>query len=63
MEEHMVWYKKLSINQKINLKDTFYLLCGTSWSELSILFDLNKRIEIAYYKLIREFGREAVESM
>ena len=48
------WYKKLDINQKINMKEIFVLLCGVEWDKLSFVLSMRERIEITYNKLKRE---------
>tara|TARA_R110000796_G_scaffold33305_3_gene86560 strand:- start:735 stop:902 length:168 start_codon:yes stop_codon:yes gene_type:complete len=47
----MDWYKNLSINQKINLKSCFKLICGASWIELSSIFSMKDKIELIRNKL------------
>ena len=47
----MDWYKSLSINQKINLKKYFKIICGATWSELSFIFSMKEKIELIRDKL------------
>lgn len=44
-------YKTLTIHKKITVKETFVLLCGIRWEDLSFLFSIEERIEIYYNKL------------
>lgn len=48
------WYKTLTINQRINAKECFELLCGVKWEQLSFMFTMRERIEIMYNKLLIE---------
>jgi len=50
----MKWYKTLTLNQKINIKEAFVLLCGVDFQMLNFLFTLRERIELLYVKLIKE---------
>lgn len=45
------WYKSLSINQKISLKELSELICGIKWADFNILFSPIERIEILHNKL------------
>jgi hypothetical protein len=45
------WYKTLSINQKIELKECSYLICGMRWEDFTILFTPRQRLEILHQKL------------
>lgn len=45
------WYKKLSIEQKLALKECAVLLTGIKWEDYTILFTPRQRIEILYDKL------------
>lgn len=47
----MEWYNTLDIQQKINLKDYFKLICGYSFEDLGGLFSLSERIELIHQKL------------
>jgi hypothetical protein len=47
----MEWYKQLSIDQKINIKSCFDMLCGMSWESAGMLFAVKERINIMYDKL------------
>ena len=47
----MIWYKKLTINQKINLKDCCEELTGITWDDMGKLFNFRERINILYDKL------------
>jgi hypothetical protein len=48
------WYKKLSLNQKMGVKECAHLLCGMRWDQFCILFSPRDRIEILYNKLKME---------
>jgi hypothetical protein len=48
------WYKHLSLDQKLGLKECAHLLTGMRWEEYTILFSPRERLEILYDKLIRE---------
>ena len=50
----VIWYKSLSINQKIRLKEVSSLICGMKWEDFNILFTPQERIEILHNKLIKE---------
>lgn len=52
----MEWYKSLTIEQKINLKDCCALITGMTWEELSILFSFREKIRLIHKKLqLEEF--------
>lgn len=51
MENSIEWYKTLSVNQKINLKECFILLCGMEWHEISFLFSIGEKITMAHQKM------------
>jgi len=55
----MEWYKNLTVDQKINIKECFLLLCGVKWEALTSLFSIRQRVEIMYNKLKKE-GFEVV---
>ena len=48
------WYKSLSFNQKIALKEVSSLICDMKWEEFNILFTPRERLEILHNKLIIE---------
>jgi len=48
------WYKSLSFNQKMALKELSPLICGMKWEDFNILFSPRERIEILHNKLILE---------
>lgn len=50
----MEWYKTLDINQRINLKDVFHLICGLRWEDVGRLISMRDRIDIVYNKLKME---------
>jgi hypothetical protein len=50
----MNWYKQLSINQKIFIKENCKKITGLSFSDLGFLFSYKERIDIIYNKLILE---------
>ena len=51
----MEWYKKLSINEKIQVKgELMDLLCGFGFEKLSFLFTFKERIDIMHIKLKME---------
>lgn len=45
------WYKTLSINQKLGLKEVAHLLCGMKWEQFTLLFTPRQRLNILYEKL------------
>jgi len=45
------WYKKLTIDQKIGLKECAYLLTGMKWEDYTLLFTPRQRVELLYDKL------------
>jgi hypothetical protein len=45
------WYKKLSIEQKMGLKECTHLITGIKWEDFTIIFSPRERIEILYNKL------------
>jgi len=47
----MNWYKSLTINAKINVKEEFLLLCGISWDFMADMFPFKERIKLFYDKL------------
>jgi hypothetical protein len=50
-ENSLKWYKTLSLNQKLELKECAHLLTGMKWEHYTILFSPRQRIEILYNKL------------
>jgi hypothetical protein len=48
------WYKSLSVQQKVNLKDCAILICGLSWDDMSIFFNMREKLNILHRKLIIE---------
>jgi hypothetical protein len=50
----MKWYLTLNINQRINLKECFELLCGVKWEKISSILPMRDRIELTYQKLKME---------
>ena len=48
------WYKTLSPNQKMALKEVSALICGMKWEDFNILFSPRERLEILYNKLMLE---------
>jgi hypothetical protein len=48
------WYKSLSLNQKMALKEVSALICGMKWEDFNILFSPRERLEILHNKLILE---------
>jgi hypothetical protein len=48
------WYKSLSLNQKMALKEVSALICGMKWEDFNILFSPRERIEILHNKLMLE---------
>ena len=51
MTEQLKWYKSLSANQKIELKECADAICGIKWQEFTLLFTPRQRIEILHQKL------------
>lgn len=47
----MNWYKALTVEQKINLKDCCSLIVGMTWNEMGLLFSFKERINILHRKL------------
>lgn len=50
----MNWYKSLSVQQRINLKECCVLIVGASWEQLGLFFNMRERIEILETKLKME---------
>ena len=50
-EEVLAWYKSLTIEQKINLKDCAKLIVGMTWEDMGKLFSFTERINILHNKL------------
>ena len=50
----MKWYKTLSINQKINLKEFCPIILGIKFEDLGFMFSFKERINIIYNKLQNE---------
>jgi hypothetical protein len=50
-KQAMSWYNSLTINQKINVKEHFLLLCGISWDLMADMFSFKERIKLFYDKL------------
>ena len=48
------WYKSLSLNQKMALKEVSVLICGMKWEDFNILFSPRERLEILHNKLMLE---------
>jgi hypothetical protein len=48
------WYKSLSLNQKMALKEASALICAMKWEDFTILFTPRERIEILRQKLKQE---------
>ena len=48
------WYKSLSLNQKMALKEVSALICGMKWEDFNILFSPRERLEILHNKLMLE---------
>lgn len=48
------WYKSLSLNQKMALKEVSALICGMKWEDFNILFSPQERLEILHNKLMLE---------
>lgn len=47
----MYWYKTLSLNQRINLKDCSKLICGMTWEQLLVFFSFKEAITLLHNKL------------
>lgn len=47
----MEWYKRLTINQRINAKECFELLCGVGFQEIGSILSLRERIDLMFEKL------------
>ena len=50
----MDWYKKLEINQKINLKEMAKVISGIEWKHLVFFFGMEDAIELLRNKLEQE---------
>jgi hypothetical protein len=50
-DEGLCWYRSLTLNQRINLKDCFRLLTGIDFQSIGFMFTLRERINILYGKL------------
>ena len=48
------WYKSLSLNQKMALRELSALICGMKWEDFNILFSPRERLEILHNKLMLE---------
>lgn len=48
------WYKSLSVHYKVNLKECAVFICGMSWDNMSIFFDMREKLDILHEKLIIE---------
>lgn len=48
------WYKSLSLQQKMGLKEVSALICGMKWEDFNILFTPRERLEILHNKLMLE---------
>lgn len=48
------WYKSLSLNQKMALKEVSVLICGMKWEDFNLLFTPRERLEILHNKLMLE---------
>lgn len=48
----MYWYKSLSVNNRIGLKEVAHLICGIKWEDfIRLKFSPKERIQILYDKL------------
>lgn len=50
----MKWYKTLTIDQRINLKDLSETICGVKYDFLIQLFGMRETIELLHQKLKME---------
>lgn len=50
----ITWYKSLTINQKILVKEITILLTGMEWKDFIIIFSPRERLNIVYNKLKKE---------
>jgi len=48
------WYKSLSLQQKMGLKEVSVLICGMKWEDFNTLFTPRERLEILHNKLMME---------
>ena len=48
------WYKSLSLQQRMVLKEASALICGMKWEDFNILFTPRQRLEILHNKLMLE---------
>jgi hypothetical protein len=54
IERALDWYKNLSIEQKIQLKELSELISGIKWEDFTIIFTPRERLEILFTKLLDE---------
>jgi hypothetical protein len=47
----MHWYQKLTIQQRINLKDLSELICGVKYDLLVKIFGMKETIELLHQKI------------
>ena len=50
-DKAMEWYKSLSVDQRINLKELCPIICGMDFQWLGVLFTLDERIALLHRKL------------
>lgn len=46
------WYKKITPDQRIFLKENFGKLCGISFTDASFVFNFKEKITVLYTKLV-----------
>lgn len=51
MSSSFNWYKSLSLEQRMGLKEVCVLICGIKWEDFNVLFSPRERIDILYHKL------------
>jgi len=54
--EAVSWFKQLTPNQRITIKEEMITLCGVGWSDVNFLFKFDVRLNLVYQKLIQVFG-------
>jgi len=53
-EEGLEWYKSLSFNQRMGLKECAHLITGIRWEQFMILFSPRERLGLLYDKMKNE---------
>lgn len=48
------WYRCLSPNQRLFMKESFKVVTGVAWEEIGFMFNMRERIAIFHEKLVAE---------